>query len=57
MHRRTALCTAQRGDDRLGLGGGGAVAAGYADPLDAMARPRWPLDPTAEAVRGAGVKA
>ncbi len=28
-----------------------------ADPLDVAARPRWPLDPQAEAVRGAGVKA
>lgn len=28
-----------------------------ADPLDVAARPRWPLDPEAEAVRGAGVKA
>ena len=27
------------------------------DPLDIKARPRWPLDPEAEAVRGAGVKA
>ena len=27
------------------------------DPLDTSARPRWPLDPAAEAVRGAGVKA
>jgi N6-L-threonylcarbamoyladenine synthase len=27
------------------------------DPLDVPARPRWPLDPDAEAVRGAGVKA
>ncbi|MFO6448428.1 tRNA (adenosine(37)-N6)-threonylcarbamoyltransferase complex transferase subunit TsaD [Erythrobacter sp. NE805] len=27
------------------------------DPLDFVARPRWPLDPAAEAVRGAGVKA
>ncbi|URW75721.1 tRNA (adenosine(37)-N6)-threonylcarbamoyltransferase complex transferase subunit TsaD [Sphingomonas donggukensis] len=32
-------------------------AAGLTDPLDTMARPRWPLDPEAEAVRGAGVKA
>ncbi|QNE33524.1 tRNA (adenosine(37)-N6)-threonylcarbamoyltransferase complex transferase subunit TsaD [Sphingomonas sp. NBWT7] len=32
-------------------------AAGLTDPLDVAARPRWPLDPTAEAVRGAGVKA
>ncbi|KQU53109.1 tRNA threonylcarbamoyl adenosine modification protein TsaD [Sphingomonas sp. Leaf339] len=32
-------------------------AAGLTDPLDIPARPRWPLDPSAEAVRGAGVKA
>ncbi|OWK31729.1 tRNA (adenosine(37)-N6)-threonylcarbamoyltransferase complex transferase subunit TsaD [Sphingomonas mucosissima] len=33
------------------------LAAGLTDPLDTPARARWPLDPTAEAVRGAGVKA
>ena len=32
-------------------------AAGFTDPLDTPARARWPLDPGAEAVRGAGVKA
>jgi len=32
-------------------------AAGFTDPLDVAARPRWPLDPDAEKVRGAGVKA
>ena len=32
-------------------------AAGLSDPLDVPARPRWPLDPDAEKVRGAGVKA
>jgi N6-L-threonylcarbamoyladenine synthase len=32
-------------------------AAGLTDTLDAPARARWPLDPEAEAVRGAGVKA
>ena len=32
-------------------------AAGLTDPLDTAARPRWPLDAEAEAVRGAGVKA
>ncbi|UZK68545.1 tRNA (adenosine(37)-N6)-threonylcarbamoyltransferase complex transferase subunit TsaD [Sphingomonas sp. S1-29] len=32
-------------------------AAGLTDPLDVAARPRWPLDPLAEPVRGAGVKA
>lgn len=31
--------------------------AGLIDPLDTPARARWPLDPRAEAVRGAGVKA
>jgi N6-L-threonylcarbamoyladenine synthase len=32
-------------------------ARGMTDPLDAPARARWPLDPAAEKVRGAGVKA
>jgi N6-L-threonylcarbamoyladenine synthase len=32
-------------------------AAGLTDPLDFLARPRWPLDPGAEKARGAGVKA
>ncbi len=32
-------------------------AAGESDPLDVPARARWPLDQTAEKVRGAGVKA
>jgi len=32
-------------------------ARGFTDPLDTPARPRWPLDPDAELVRGAGVKA
>ncbi|HET6537971.1 MAG TPA: tRNA (adenosine(37)-N6)-threonylcarbamoyltransferase complex transferase subunit TsaD [Sphingopyxis sp.] len=32
-------------------------AAGLTDDLAVAARPRWPLDPDAEAVRGAGVKA
>jgi len=32
-------------------------AAGYTDALDVAARPRWPLDPDAQAARGAGVKA
>lgn len=49
------LCTdnaamiAWAGAERLGLG--------LTDPLDTPARPRWPLDPDAELVRGAGVKA
>lgn len=51
-----ALCTdnaamiAWAGIERLATGGSG-------DPLDISARPRWPLDPDAETVRGAGVKA
>lgn len=32
-------------------------AAGLSDPLDVAARARWPLDPDAEKVRGAGVRA
>ena len=32
-------------------------ALGLIDGLDAVARPRWPLDEAAETVRGAGVKA
>jgi N6-L-threonylcarbamoyladenine synthase len=50
-----ALCTdnaamiAWAGIERLDLGA--------SDPLDIAARPRWPLDPAAEPVRGAGYKA
>lgn len=33
------------------------IAAGLSPEPDPQARPRWPLDPDAEAVRGAGVKA
>jgi N6-L-threonylcarbamoyladenine synthase len=33
------------------------LAQGASDPLDIAARPRWPLDPEAEPVRGAGYKA
>ena len=49
------LCT----DNAAMIGWAGAerFAAGLTDPLDVAARPRWPLDPEAEAVRGAGVKA
>ncbi len=54
-----SLCTdnaamiAWAGLERLAL-----ESADFAgDPLDFVARPRWPLDPAAEAVRGAGVKA
>jgi N6-L-threonylcarbamoyladenine synthase len=49
------LCT----DNAAMIGWAGAerFAAGLSDPLDAPARPRWPLDPDAELARGAGVKA
>jgi N6-L-threonylcarbamoyladenine synthase len=33
------------------------AAGATGDPLDISAKPRWPLDPAAEPVRGAGVKA
>lgn len=33
------------------------LALGLTDGLDARARPRWPLDPKAEPLQGAGVKA
>lgn len=33
------------------------LRAGHTDALDVPARARWPLDPEAEPVRGAGVKA
>ena len=33
------------------------LTLGLIDGPDAVARPRWPLDPSAEAARGAGVKA
>lgn len=49
------LCT----DNAAMIGWAGAerFAAGLTDPLDLPARPRWPLDPDAEKVRGAGIKA
>ena len=49
------LCT----DNAAMIGWAGAerFAAGLIDGLDAPARARWPLDPEAEKVRGAGVKA
>lgn len=54
-----ALCTdnaamiAWAGLERIARDGEGFAG----DPLDFVARPRWPLDPAAEAVRGAGAKA
>jgi N6-L-threonylcarbamoyladenine synthase len=49
------LCT----DNAAMIGWAGAerFMAGLTDPLDTPARARWPLDPDAEKVRGAGVKA
>jgi len=49
------LCT----DNAAMIGWAGAerFSAGLIDDLAFPARPRWPLDPAAEAVRGAGVKA
>jgi N6-L-threonylcarbamoyladenine synthase len=49
------LCT----DNAAMIGWAGAERynLGMTDPLDVAARPRWPLDPDAELVRGAGVKA
>jgi N6-L-threonylcarbamoyladenine synthase len=49
------LCT----DNAAMIAWAGALRfeAGLTDGLDATARARWPLDPTAEKARGAGVKA
>ena len=51
----TWLCT----DNAAMIAWAGAerFGRGLTDPLDAPARARWPLDPNADKVRGAGVKA
>jgi N6-L-threonylcarbamoyladenine synthase len=50
-----ALCTDNAA--MIAWAGVERLALGQNDPLDCAARPRWPLDPEAAAVRGAGVKA
>ncbi|MFZ9395137.1 MAG: tRNA (adenosine(37)-N6)-threonylcarbamoyltransferase complex transferase subunit TsaD [Erythrobacter sp.] len=50
-----ALCTDNAA--MIAWAGCERLALGTFDPLDVAARPRWPLDPSAEPVRGAGVKA
>ena len=50
-----ALCTDNAA--MIAWAGCERFALGEFDALDVSARPRWPLDPDAEPVRGAGVKA
>lgn len=50
-----ALCTDNAA--MIAWAGCERIALGQNDPLDFVARPRWPLDAEAEPVRGAGVKA
>lgn len=50
-----ALCTDNAA--MIGWAGCERLECGQDDPLDFQARPRWPLDPEAEPVRGAGYKA
>jgi N6-L-threonylcarbamoyladenine synthase len=50
-----ALCTDNAA--MIGWAGVERLRMGQNDPLDFMARPRWPLDAAAEPVRGAGYKA
>lgn len=49
-----ALCTDNAA--MIAWAGCERLPTGQNDPLDIAARPRWPLDPAAEPVRGAGVK-
>ena len=48
-----ALCT----DNAAMIAWAGIERLGQSDSLDFSPRPRWPLDPAADVVRGAGVKA